>query len=342
MARPHSSLWLTRRRLLGALGGFGLSLVVPARAREANLSLDEVLAHLRRASPLGAWVMAQALADPGVVPQSMGEIRFGSWDAGVFVRHEPKSRLLRAASVMVHESCHFLTRVLAARNDSEALAHPGSVGLILQPGRILVLRGRPTPPSRQAAESFPLFLKNSQRFATYIDSSSPDMTTQKFGIFGLLDEFAAYHAGTRAGLDLVREMVRRPSGSGPDWVTRLADADATVVAWPEFRGYILAWMAWVRRHEPQLFTLLLSHPNLRRAFREIDRSYGAIGHAWYRDLPSLLSSLRRAGIRIQARDGTLLADGQGRVLFRKEFEATLAGIQNTPELVQVDRLLASS
>jgi hypothetical protein len=340
--RPVSSLWLTRRRLLGTMGVLGLSLVLPARARETKLSLNEVLAHLRRASPLGTWVMAQALADPGVVSQSQGEVRFSPWDAGAFVRHEPKSRLLRAASVMVHESCHYLSRVLAAQNDPEALAHPGSVGLVLQPGRILVLRGRPVPSSRQAAGSFPPFLKNSQRFATYIGSSTPDMTTQQYGIFGLLDEFAAYHAGTRAGLDLVRDMVRRPSGSASDWVTRLADADATVVAWPEFRGYILAWMAWVRRQKPELFTLLLSHPNLRRAFREIDRSYGAISHAWYRDLPNLLSALGNAGIRVQARGEALLAGGQGRVLFHKEFEAILTGIQNTPELVQVDRLLTSS
>jgi len=342
LARPDSSLLLTRRRLLGVLGAFGLSLAVPVAAREANLSLEEVLTHLQRASPLGVWVMAQALADAGVIPQSIGEVRFGPWDAGAFVRNQPKSRLVSAASVMVHESCHFLTRVLATRNDPEALAHPGSIGLILRPGHTLVLRGRPTPSSRQAADSFPSFLKNAQRFATYIDSPDPNMTTQKFGIFGLLDEFAAYHAGTRTGLDLVRDLVHRPSGSGCDWVTRLADADATVVAWPEFRGYILAWMAWVRRQDPQLFTNLLAHPNLRRAFREINQDYGAICHAWYRDLPGLLDALGRAGIRIQARDGILLADGRGRVLFRKEFGAILAGIRGTPELVEVEKLLTTS
>jgi len=342
LARPDSSHLLTRRRLLGVMGALGLSLAVPVAAKEPNLSLEEVLAHLQKASPLGAWVMAQAMADPGVIRQSIGDVRFGAWDAGAFVRNRPKSRLVCAASVMVHESCHFLTRVLAARKDSEALAHPGSIGLVLGPGRILVLRGRPTLPSRQAADSFPLFLKNSQRFATYINSQDPNMTTQKYGIFGLLDEFAAYHAGTRAGLDLVREMMRRPSESGSGWVTRLAEADATVVAWPEFRGYILAWMAYARRQSPQLFASLVSHPNLRRAFREIDQEYGAIGHSWYRDLPGFLSVLGRAGIRIQTQDGALLAGGQGRVLFRKEFEAILAGIRGTPELVEVERLLTAS
>ncbi len=323
------------------MGALGLSLVMPARAGEANLSLDEVLTHLRGASPLGAWVMEQALTPRGPIAQSTGEIRFGTWDAGAFVRNRPRSRLVSAASIMVHESCHYLTRVLAARNDFESLAHPGSVGLVVAPGRVLTLRGRPTLPAREAAESFPAFLKETQRFGTYIASPDPHLATQKFGFFGLLDELAAYHAGTRAGVDLVRELARRPSGTAADWVGRLADADATVVAWPEFRGYILAWMAFVRRNRPPLFGELVARADLRQAFREIDQAYGSLCQAWYRDLPGLLGTLARAGIQVRFQDGALLAGGQGRVLFRAEFEAILTGIRTRRDLQEVDRALSA-
>ena len=302
---------LRRRAFLGALSALALS-SIPARA-EARLSLEEVAACLRRCSPLGTYILERSAAGARVVPQASGEVRFGRFDAGAFVRNRPPGKLVEAASIAVHEASHYLASILAAQSDAEATVHPGSVGLVVAPDRIRYLRGQPCFPSREAAASFPPFLRQGPRFETYVTSADPYLVTQQYGVFGLLNEFAAYHAGSRTALDVARDLARRPTGQAREWVIHLSDADSTLLAWAEFRGYILAWLAFARWRHPQVYKELLGSPALRAAWNDLDRAYGKACRAWYRDLPALIETLQRSGIEIQARQGALLA-AEGQVL----------------------------
>jgi len=330
---------LTRRGFVGALCAWSLSLARPAQAGQA-LTLDQVVGALRRSSPLGTWIIERSLGDPPTVRQGSRVIRFGRLDGAAFVRDRPPDRLVEAANLLVHESCHFLVPVLAAQGDPQSFDHPGTVGLVVAPDRIHCVRAQPCFTSLEAAPSFPAFLRGAQRFALYIQSRDHSMVTQQHGIFGLLNEFAAYHAGTRAGVDLVRHLARRPSGGAAEWVSRLADADATVSAWPEFRGYILAWLAYGRARQRQVYRRVVASALLRAAWRDIDEAYGSLCRAWYRDLPQILAGLRRAGISLHDRDGVLMAGGSGRVLFRAEFDALVRNLRATPELVEIEKVLA--
>ncbi len=337
---PEEAVRMTRRGFVGAVCAWSLSLVRPARAAGQVLTLDQVVGALRRSSPLGAWIVGRSLGDPPLVRQGSREIRFGRLDGAAFVRDRPLDRLVEVANVLVHESCHYLVPVLAAQADPQSLDHPGTVGLVVAPGQIHCVRGQPCFPSLEAAPSFPAFLRRAQRFSLYVDSREPHMVTQKYGLYGLLNEFAAYHAGTRAGLDLVRHLARQPSGSPAAWVNRLADADTTVGAWPEFRGYILAWLAYGRARHPEVYRRIVASSPLRAAWRDVDRSYGSLCQAWYRDLPQMLTGLRQAGIPVQDRDGALMAGGSGRVLYRAEFDAMVRGLRAAPELVEIEKVLA--
>lgn len=336
---PELPARMTRRHFLGMVGALSLSLALPSWAGTV-LTLDQVVGALRQSSPLSSWIMDRCLGEPQVIRQGNREIRFGRLDAGTVVRNRPPDRLVEAANVLVHESFHYLVPMLAVQGDIEALDHPGSVGLVVAPDRIRFVQGQPCFPSREAAPTFPDFLRRAQRFQTYVDSTDHNMVTQQFGIYGLLNEFAAYHAGTRAGVDLVRHLARHPSGDAAEWVTRLADADSTVVAWPEFRGYILAWLAYGKARHPQVYRRVVDSVALRTAWADVDRSYGSLCQAWYRDLPGILSDLRRAGIPVEARDGGLFAGARGRVLFQSEFENLVRGLRATPRLVEIEKALA--
>lgn len=334
-----SSAPLTRRNLLALAAGLALGGARPARSQDL-LTLDAVAVPFRKASPLADWILARSLGGPARVRTPSGEVAFGRFDGGAFVRRRPSSELVEAGNVLVHESCHYLNPVLALEQDPRAMERRGTVALVVAPGKVLLVPGQPVFPSREAADGFPAFLQKSQRFATYVSTPQDAMVTQQYGVFGLLGELAAYHAGTRSALDLVRHLARSPEGAAEEWVAHLCGVDATVIAWPELRGYLLAWLAWGRVHRVEVYRRVVDEPAFRAGWRAVDGAFGEVCRAWYRELPGFLDRLRRSGRQVDLRGDFLVAGRRGRRLFRREYEATLAGLREDPRFQEVERALA--
>ena len=72
----------------------------------------------------------------------------------------------------------------------------------------------------------------------------------------------------------------------------------------------------------------------------MDGAFGAACRAWYRDVPGLVARLQRSGIAVRLLEDGVFAGRRGRRLFRKEYDALVAGLAASPELRDVEAALA--
>lgn len=197
----------------------------------------------------------------------------------------------------VHETCHAYTYAMAYAllpDGDQAFGREPYSAFCLEAGANAIVRRTPVFPSAEMAAEFPPQLRT-LRFSPYISPSQANLTTQAFGVYGLLDEFTAYYHGTRTSLDLLEFYQTEAAQTRENWFSFFGGIYANYCAYPEFKLYILKYLQYAGTKYPQIYRQLLENREFTEAFRRIDRNFAGLIREFLAIKPEIISRLRGQG-----------------------------------------------
>lgn len=331
-----------RRAFLKASGALLLASALPAIAgSDKPLQFNEVLRLLKIGSPYGAQVFAAEPQRARTYKTKGGEITYPGFDPSVFLRGKSSDSLLAAVNTMVHETMHYVCQALARDKDPNCLFEQESMMAVPDTRVRILVRGQRTFPSVEMVDFFTGRFQRAPRFDTYIDTQSKSLGTQSSGVYGLLDEYNAYYAGTRAANDLLKYFLRLPIAKGSEmlWIIRMADVSASLTAFPEFRGYIGGYLAFAKQNHPDVYRQVTGNKGFVKAFSAVSASFQALANEYTSKLDDRLDYLKKKGLNITTIDDGLTAQRAGRGLqlesYRKLQKALAEDKRIQAELVKL-------
>jgi hypothetical protein len=334
---------LTLVLALAACGGGG-----PSRASRvsssASLTPTEIRALLARYSPESHAVVTAYEALSGTFELPEGPYTITSDDTfDGYLRDGAIPMLVTYTTTAVHETTHgyigdMAYQLLAERGlrrEHGAIAIPGVDG-----PRLVHLT--PGFPSIELDATFPADART-DRYAQYITSDNPNLGTQVMGVYGILDEYAAYYQGARATLDFW------------PWVRDEAPSDTTLAmnyavlvdeierAYADVTLYLLHYLRHARVERPDVHAAIVANADFRAAFLAVHDRFAALVTAAAALQPEMIGYGRSRGVELAWRDGHFLIDGNPQrpeqadaiaaaraYLAGETYQAELAGLHPAP------------
>lgn len=108
------------------------------------------------------------------------------------------------------------------------------------------------------------------RFSDYVSSSS-GLSSNRYGIFGLLDEFSAYNNGTRACTIAAEHALEKGDTVLAD--AFLGQAARSFDSWYDFRLFIGWYLLTADAYYPETYVIMQEDTALRTAFTLIEQSF---------------------------------------------------------------------
>jgi hypothetical protein len=130
------------------------------------------------------------------------------------------------------------------------------------------LQEYPSFPSSRMASSIPKENRTT-RFNNYILKSSTE-STQVNGISGLLNEYNAYYWTCKVVYDLYNYSRTEQPQTTKNWENWIDRAFNYYYSWAEFRYFILQYLIYAEKNEPNIYASMMNDRHLRKAFTEID------------------------------------------------------------------------
>lgn len=241
--------------------------------KNAPVTAQNLLALLKAYDPDGAWILEKS-----------AEIGFSDplfWLFGAETIGETETELGSA----VHEECHIYAHSLLNGggrfkkyyNGESTTMWGGSENIYIGNGEYITISFTDVFDSKEMADVIPEKFR-SVRFETYIGSFAMSLLgSRQYGVYGLLDEFAAYCWGFNN--EVVMKEYFDPENSGGEKqigsTTVWSESDG-YLPWAEFRYYILSYMLYAKEHYPDVYEGLLSNTDFRKAFTTIDNIFGGL------------------------------------------------------------------
>jgi hypothetical protein len=106
------------------------------------------------------------------------------------------------------------------------------------------------------------------RFPTYINSNEKLLSTQQFGILGLLDEYTAYYHSFKTSVALYG-YIQENFGWGDTnlWLTYLQKISSYRYAMDEFTLFISWYIQYAKLHHKQVYNSIITNKNLKQLFQ---------------------------------------------------------------------------
>jgi hypothetical protein len=291
--------------LLLVLACLAPALAAPADRRAFALEV------LRECDPSGFEVIEQYETSPWSFKLPDRSISMSKGDFMAFVPGRSEVEIVCDLVTAVHEECHNYARKMVWPMLERAHEKwRDSVALPVRLGVVFLVPVTETFPAREAAARIPKSLRN-VRYQTYVDSPNPNETTQKSGVFGLLDEFNAYQQGTRAGVDVEAWLARHAPQTADTWLSWLRAVEPVYYARAEFKLFILAWLATAKERHPSAYRAFLGNREAVRAFVRIDDEYAATIRRYLAARAARLDALRKQGLEVLAEGRSIRIGSNG-------------------------------
>ncbi|RPJ09681.1 MAG: hypothetical protein EHM28_00875 [Spirochaetaceae bacterium] len=176
-----------------------------------------VLDVLKTHSPAGYAIMNGLETAPETVRYGVYSRSFKHDDLYFFIDgYDPESMVL-CMNACVHENNHSYTGQMAYILNNRIMEETGSEYYAFYLGNeTAILKMGDTFPSSELGPGIPQHLR-SDRYDLYIKGRTESDTTQKRGIYGLLDEFNSYYAGTQAAYDMLHWYKLQKEQDGKRW-----------------------------------------------------------------------------------------------------------------------------
>lgn len=312
---------MVRREFLKLTAGL-VSLPLFSRWAEAKESFTypEVREILQQASPYSTRLLRESEEAPESYQYEPQGVVYRKLNARHFVEGSTDMELLAALDFMIHETTHFVSGALALHAASDIKIHPGSLVVMPDTAVRILVPATDVFGSREMVDFVNPTLRRSSRFHHYIDTEE-NSGTQRYGIYGLLNEFNAYHAGTRATSDLLKFYLAGPilRDSGLLWMQRLADVAGNLTAYQQFRGFILSYLAFAKANHPQIYAEVANEGDFARGFGAVDKAFEKVVADFIRELPRRVAELSTMGLALEFDGENLKCGDETRSLGLKEY-----------------------
>jgi hypothetical protein len=277
-----------------------------APPRTSNVDLAAMRALLARHSPSGHEIVTayETLPRRFVLGSSTITVRFGG-DFGKYFDDAEPENLVGYMATAVHEVYHGYAGVMAYQLLAERGLPYGAGADALHVGAApLLVPHLATYPSREMDATFPADART-RRYPTYVSPSHELQSTQQSGVFGLLDEWAAYLHSARTTVDFW-PWVRDEAPVGEQLlVSYVSSLHEVAVPRAEFKLFVLHYLRHARDHRPDVYRALIDSPSFRRAFVACDQAWAALLAEAARLEPRVHAFARGRGVNAVVRGGQL-------------------------------------
>lgn len=288
--------------LLVACGGGRIDTTGPApdplpQPPSGPADIPAMRALLQRYSATGHYILTTHDALPGRFVLGDTTITLShSGGFGDYFADGAPAELVGNMGTAVHEVYHAYSSLMGYQLLVDArLPRADGVHAIYVGGAPLLVRYGPLYPAAEMDTTFPGDAR-SFRYPTYVSPSQPTQSTQSEGVYGLLDEWAAYYHSSRTQLDFW------------PWVRDEAPADARLLwsyhvgvqdVWMphvELKMFVLHYLLHAQRFRPDVYRALLADAGFRRAFVAVDAAYAALIAEGARLEPTIQAFARSRGV----------------------------------------------
>ena len=148
------------------------------------------------------------------------------------------------------------------------------------------------------------------RYGEYVTPDDPSLGTQVYGIYGLLDELAAYYQDSKTTLDLWPWVRDEAPAEGRVVLNYLVLLDDLPVPLAEFELYILHYLVHAKDHEPEIYDAIVGNQAFRDAFNAVRDGYTALVARAAELEPAVYAFAQGRGVDVERQAGTILLDGR--------------------------------
>lgn len=314
--------------IVGCGGGGRSSNGGGGQRTSGEADIPAMRALLERYSPTGSWILHAADTLPRkftiggrtITLSSTGEL------ARYFDDGAPEN-LVGYMSTAVHEVFH----AISTRLGYQLLVESGATELVDAQGVYLggpplLVRFNQSFPAREIDPSFPLEAR-SHRYATYISPSGENHGTQIDGVFGLMDEWTAYHHSARITLDFWPWIRDAAPKTRDVYVGYRSAMNSRWLAGTEFKLYILHYLVHARQHRPDVHSALMSNQTFRRAFAAIDDAWSELAREREQLEPAIASIAAERGAATVTYPGDDAYPAVMRYLASEPYKSQLAALR---------------
>ena len=233
----------------------------------AKLTEENVFALLDNLDPDGAWIIRSADTDNSNTTHYVNGVKvegadnFMSW----FLSDMDASFGTAAGKTLptaVHEECHHFTRAAASSYSQGKWNYQERI--YIGEGEYITVTFTDTFPTEEMSKLLPESLRTS-RYDEYI-SEGARPTANQHGIYGLLNEFAAYCWGNNDMVKTFDYLNRRSSNA----------YDNEFVSYAEFRFWILSYLLYAKENHPDVYQGILDNAAFRQAFTAVDAKFAQV------------------------------------------------------------------
>jgi hypothetical protein len=259
-------------------------------------------------SPEGYYILDEYYKAPA---EYGGHSISGDDDFSTWIDGASEQEIVKSLNTVVHEMDHAYTGklYLKALQETGRAADGDYSAFYLGDGETRLVRHTGVFLTREIDSMYPKKLVT-ERYATYVHPSTPDMGSQQDGIYGLLDEWNAYYHGTRTSADLY-DYYRERRDDAEGWREFFADYYSTYYAYLEFKSYILVYMMYAKRNYPQYFRGFMNNADLLHALKRTDERWSTLINHFKVLKKNCMADLSAKGARVEEKDGYLYINGTG-------------------------------
>lgn len=126
--------------------------------------------------------------------------------------------------------------------------------------------------TRKIANKVPEGLRG-QYFQSTMASSDKELATQKYGIYGLLDEYNSFYYAMRVTLDLLDVYKNEYGTNTQKWLQFFGRSEMIYSIYSEYKMYILEYLKAVKIENPEIYAGIIGNEEFKQAFFEIDKNW---------------------------------------------------------------------
>jgi hypothetical protein len=170
--------------------------------------------------------------------------------------------LFSSFETVIHESVHRYNATNAVSGKELYVIEPG---LEIQAERTTVFASSEIKKFAPADASTKIF-----RYETYVSDKSA-VSANTMGIFGLLDEFSAYHSGVKACVLAAHQALQKGDTAKAEGFVK--QASQTYFAYYEFNLFMAWYLRTAKANHPETYKELMANSNLRVAYTLLDAEF---------------------------------------------------------------------
>lgn len=254
-----------------------------------------------------------------------------------FLDETDTAGILDKFGTIVHESCHMLNwQIQKDYGKMEPVQ-----GYFITTGVEIVVEESRVFNSRSLNQFVPDSLQDTIfRYGTYIGDPSASASKTE-GIFGLMNEFTAYHQDTRASLDLFdlyHDYLANGFEKPEPWLRYIQEISGSAYALYEFRLFFSWYLQFAQKKHPGIYRSLRANVPLRATFTLTDSLFQVTVDEYYLRLDQIVEGLNKNEERVRIMDTEygvsfriLKGSGSYGVGIHEEKVQLLKGLLEAPE-----------